>query len=140
MWLRAPWTKIELTSRDIRRFSLVAACLLLTLSVALYAILKSSPTATDLWLLPASWAAWLDDHYDSRTLLLTLGVLLPVAGLLGKHQWNAPRRIVLLMVTCGLVAAEFAQLAIAGRSFSWADVGYTLLGGVVAGKRSGEAC
>ena len=106
--------------------------LLLTLAVALYAILKPSPTAVELWFLPASWAAWLDEHYDLRTLLLILGVALPVAGLLAKSQWNGLRRRLLLLVTCGLVAAEFAQLGIASRNFSWADVGYSVLGGVLA--------
>ena len=107
-------------------------CLLLTLSVALYAILKPATTANDLWILPSRWAVWLDAHYDLRTLLMTLGVLLPVAGLLAQTAWNRPRRRLLLLVTSVLVMAEFAQLGIATRGFGWPDVGYTVLGGVVA--------
>lgn len=114
------------------RISLTLLWTLMATATACFALLKASPTAHGLSLLPRPWAHWLDQNYDIRTLLMTLVVLMPAAMLLGTKSLCKQRRICLSLLTAGLVALEFLQLTIPTRVFSVPDLLYTLVGGILA--------
>ncbi len=114
------------------RISLTLLWTLLATATASFALLKASPTAKGLPLLPRQWAHWLDQNYDIRTLLMTLAVLMPAAMLLGTKSLCKQRRICLSLITAVLVALEFLQLIIPTRVFSVPDVLYTVIGGLMA--------
>lgn len=117
--------------RQLRILGAAVWCLV-TLSVAVFALLKPSPSAAELGFVPTTWALWLDDNYDLRTLLMTLAITLPPAALLIGRKWRLCRVYGLIAVTSLLVACEFAQLGIYSRGFGWADVGYTFLGALMS--------
>ncbi len=118
----------DLLLRWTSRHSLALCWLLLTLTVASFALLKSSPSASELFFLPTDWAHWLDVNYDVRTVLLTFGVALPPALILHPNSCRWERRGMLSAVLVLLVGCEFAQLAMPKRGFGWPDIGYTVLG------------
>ncbi|MCA9132021.1 MAG: hypothetical protein KDA45_02660 [Planctomycetales bacterium] len=105
--------------------------LLLTLAVAAYSTLKPSTTAAELRYLPPNWVVWLDENYDLRTLVMALAVMLLPAILLASGGHNARRRWILVLATGGLMGLEAAQLWIPTRGFSWADLSYSLAGGLL---------
>lgn len=105
---------------------------LVTSAIATYAVLKPATTAADLRLIPPNWVLWLDANYDLRTLVMSLGVLLPPACLFAGAVSPARRRRGLAIATLWLAGLEFAQLWIPTRGFAWSDVAYTLAGGVLA--------
>lgn len=113
------------------RHSLALCWLLSTLAVAGYVLLKSSPSADDLFFLPTALASWLNVNYDLRTLLMALGVALPPALLLSPNPWRWQRRGMMSVVLALLIGGEVAQLTIATRGFGWPDIGYTVLGIVI---------
>lgn len=100
-------------------------------ALAAYVVLKPRPTATDLRWLPETATAWLDRQPDFRTLIMTLGVVSVPGLLLAARRDNVQRRILLSVMVCGMVGCEISQHWIPGRSFSNADLAYTLAGGVM---------
>ena len=114
------------------RFHLVSGWLVMTLSIAAYAILKPDTTAADLAVLPNPIIAWLDENFNFRTFVMALGVCLVPAFLLVSETSDRRRRMLLTVVLTALVGLEFMQLWIPTRGFSWPDVGYTFAGVAVA--------
>lgn len=62
---------------------------------------------------------------------MTLGVVSVPGLLLAARRDNVQRRILLSVMVCGMVGCEISQHWIPGRSFSNADLAYTLAGGVM---------
>ncbi|MCS7465781.1 hypothetical protein NZK35_03710 [Stieleria sp. ICT_E10.1] len=100
----------------------------MTASTAAYAILKPGTTAADLTFLPNPVVGWLDENFNFRTFVMTLGVCLVPAFLLASGESDNVRRRLLSVALIVLVSLEFIQLWIPTRRFGWADVGYTFAG------------
>ncbi|MDQ8190606.1 glycosyltransferase [Roseibacillus persicicus] len=80
--------------------------------------------------LPIEVAAWLDRHWDLRTLLMAFGAA-AVPGLL-LIGWAGLRRLLLGLILFVLLSGEVWQLWVPTRTFSWIDIGFSVLGvGVV---------
>lgn len=93
--------------------------------IVLYLLLRSSPSASGLPLIPSWSVAWLNHYHDLRTLPLAFGYAIIPALLLYEVHW---RRLSLLVVAVILILGETAQLMIASRSFTWADIFFSLMG------------
>ena len=96
--------------------------------MAAYAVLKPSTTASDLTMLPSSFADWLDVNYNFRTFVMAAAISIGPAVVLMPRRQNVFRRQILALVLLILVGMECAQLWIPSRGFSWADIAYTILG------------
>ena len=99
-------------------------------AVVLYVLLRPSPNALGLPLLPGSVVDWLNRYHDLRTLPMAWGY----AGVPAIALWNDQRMRhwcvgVAVMV---LIGGETAQIWIPTRFFTWSDIGYSVLGGIMA--------
>ncbi|MDP0490553.1 MAG: hypothetical protein Q7Q71_05845 [Verrucomicrobiota bacterium JB023] len=99
-------------------------------SLAAFFLLRPDPAVRKLEWFPSEAARWVDTHWDLRTLVMTLGIVaLPSLLLIGQAPW---RRRFLFAILVLLLLGETGQLFIETRSFSWADIVYTLVGIVIA--------
>lgn len=111
------------------RLKLSFAWCMLTCSFAAYAILKPSPRATELPLMPSYWGEWLDYAADFRTFIMTVLAGLIPAVLLASSRFDQPRRRFILIVTALLFLFELMQVFVPSRSVHPADLAYTVSGG-----------
>jgi hypothetical protein len=111
------------------RYLLLWIWLLGLTGMVLYLLLRPSPSATGLPLAPGWLVHWLNNRPDIRTLPMACGYAM-AAALLFKPGWG--RGLCLLGVLLVLLVGEVAQLFLPLRSFSWADVGYSVAGVALA--------
>jgi VanZ family protein len=95
----------------------------------LYLLMRTNPSASDLPL-PRSLISWLNWAHDLRTLPMAWCYAAVPAFLLAGA--NVPRRLVLSLALLVLVGGEMVQAWIPSRSFTLADLAYSILGVVLA--------
>ena len=104
--------------------------LLVCIGAGTYFLLRSSPAAASIPFLPEVIAAWCDRHYDLRTLVLVFGVCVVPSLVLRNTDFD--RWLVEGGLAIFFLGAEVAQIWIPYRSFSWWDMGYSVLGILLA--------
>ncbi len=112
------------------RFGAICGWLLAVGAYVLYLLLRPSPNATGLLMMPAWLTEWLNIHHDLRTLPMSWGYAVFPAVLLWDNA--RLRRWCLFIVIVILLAGEMAQVAVPTRSFTWLDVIFSILGALAA--------
>lgn len=95
-----------------------------------YLLLRPSPSASGLPVIPHWLIGWLNRHPDLRTLPMAWCYAAVPAFLLAGAK--APRRLVLSLALLVLMGGEMAQAWIPSRSFTLADLAYSILGVLLA--------
>lgn len=104
----------------------VAFGMMICMGMAGFFLLRESPRINELGWLPRKWGLWLDTAFDFRTFLLAF--LLGLVALAGSLIRRGSRHLLLGILLLALILGELAQIWIPRRTFSWLDLGYTLLG------------
>ncbi|OYP34092.1 hypothetical protein CGZ80_16325 [Rhodopirellula sp. MGV] len=130
-WLVSRSTRIAFVE-SLRRYRapLVLTWSAATLCVAAFAVLKPHPSSKELVFLPGWFTSFMDVYYDFRTFIMTVAIGLIPALLLSPSHQKLQRHSVLFVLVGALLIFEFMQNWIPTRGFSWADVGYTVAGGL----------
>jgi hypothetical protein len=121
------WSRLPVSDR-LRRLQLWIWLLAAT-GVVLYLLLRPSPNATGLPLTLGWLVRWLNTHHNLRTLPMAWGYAIVPALLLKPGR----KKTLCLGAMLGvLLIAETAQLFLPLRSFTWADVGFSIAGVALA--------
>lgn len=99
-------------------------------TLVLYLLLRPSPNASGIPLLPEGLVDWLNTYHDLRTLPMAWGYAGVPALILSKEDRN--RYWCLGTAALVLIGGETAQIWIPTRFFTWPDIGYSVLGVMMA--------
>ena len=111
-------------------FLIVSLWFLIVLPMVGFFLLRGDPQARSLDWIPEEVGQWLDSHWDLRTLIMALGASSVPAFLFVRN--SLLRRLVLAVLLLCLLLGELAQVWLPLRTFSWIDIGFSVLGVAVA--------